>query len=66
MSWLQSPLPNRDAEDTLKELDKNKKMLEREVKVKKITINIDKKMCLPIRAIFKFDMKAKLEKKELL
>ena len=66
MNWLQSPLPSRDAEDTLKELDQKKKMLEREIKEKKITINIDRKMCLPIRAIFKFDMKVKFEKKVLL
>ena len=29
------------------------------------TINIDKNKCLPLRAIFKFDMKTKLDKKEL-
>ena len=50
----------------MKQLEDSKKMVERDVKVKKITINIDKNKCLPIRAIFKFDMKVKLEKKELL
>lgn len=46
-------------------MEANQKMLERDVKVKKITINIDKNKCLPLRAIFKFDMKTKLDKKEL-
>ena len=43
------------------EVESNQKMLEREVKVKKITVNIDKNKCLPLRAIFKFDMKTKLD-----
>ena len=47
------------------EVESNQKMLEREVKVKKITVNIDKSKCLPLRAIFKFDMKTKLNSKEL-
>jgi hypothetical protein len=55
----------RAAEDALAEIDEKKKMLEREVKVKKITVNIDKNKCLPLRATFKFDMKTKMEKKEL-
>jgi hypothetical protein len=55
----------RAAEDALAEIDEKKKMLEREVKVKKITVNIDKNKCLPLRATFKFDMKTKIEKQEL-
>ena len=46
-------------------MEANQKMLERDVKVKKITLNIDKNKCLPLRAFFKFDMKTKLDKKEL-
>ena len=40
-------------------MEANQKVLERDVKVKKITLNIDKNKCLPLRAIFKFDMKTK-------
>ena len=57
--------PSRSAEEALVEVESNQKMLEREVKVKKITVNIDKNKCLPLRAIFKFDMKTKLDSKEL-
>ena len=55
----------KEAEEALTRIEANKKALERDVKIKKITTNIDKNKCLPMRAIFKFDMKTKLQKQEL-
>ena len=46
----------KESEEALKFLEEDKATLERDIKVKKITINIDKNKCLPLRAIFKFDM----------
>ena len=54
-----------ETEETLKHLDEDRAMLVRDIKVKKITLNIDKNKCLPLRAIFKFDMETKLMKKKL-
>ena len=54
-----------ETEDALKNLEEDKVMLERDIKVKKITLNIDKNKCLPLRAIFKFDMTTKVTKKKL-
>ena len=53
----------KESEEALKNLEEDKLMLERDIKIKKITMNIDKNKCLPLRAIFKFDMNTKLQKK---
>ena len=55
----------KETEETLKHLEEDKTMLERDIKVKKITLNIDKNKCMPLRAIFKFDMDTKVTKKKL-
>ena len=52
-----------ESENALKLLDEDKAALERDIKVKKVTLNIDKNKCLPLRAIFKFDMNTKVTKK---
>lgn len=49
----------QESEEALKCLEEDKAELERDIKVKKITLNIDKNKCLPLRAIFKFDMTSK-------
>ena len=49
----------QESEEALKHLEEDKAELERDIKVKKITLNIDKNKCLPLRAIFKFDMASK-------
>ena len=51
------------SENALKLLEEDKAALERDIKVKKVTLNIDKNKCLPLRAIFKFDMNTKVTKK---
>lgn len=53
----------KESENALKLLDEDKAALERDIKVKKVTLNIDKNKCLPLRAIFKFDMNTKVTKK---
>ena len=55
----------KESEEALNRLEEDKIMLDRDIKVKKITLNIDKTKCLPLRAIFKFDMEAKVVKKKL-
>ena len=55
----------KETEETLKNLEEDKVMLDRDIKVKKITLNIDKNKCMPLRAIFKFDMETKVVKKKL-
>ena len=53
----------KESENALKLLEEDKAALERDIKVKKVTLNIDKNKCLPLRAIFKFDMNTKVTKK---
>ena len=53
----------KESENALKLLEEDKAALERDIKVKKVTLNIDKNKCLPLRAIFKFDMNTKVNKK---
>ena len=53
----------KESEDALKSLEDDKADLERDIKVKKVTVNIDKNKCLPLRAIFKFDLNTKVGKK---
>ena len=55
----------KETEDSLMNLNDDKIMLDRDIKVKKITLNIDKNKCMPLRAIFKFDMTTKVNKKKL-
>ena len=54
-----------ETEEVLKHLEEDKGVLDRDIKVKKITLNIDKNKCMPLRAIFKFDMDTKVQKKKL-
>lgn len=53
----------KETEDIIDNLDTVRASLERDVRVKKITLNIDKNKCLPLRAIFKFDISSKINKK---
>ena len=53
----------KETEDIIINLDAVRASLERDVRVKKITLNIDKNKCLPLRAIFKFDISSKINKK---
>ena len=53
----------KETEDIINNLDSVRADLERDVRVKKISLNIDKKKCLPLRAIFKFDISSKISKK---
>ena len=53
----------KETEDIINNLDMVRASLERDVRVKKISLNIDKNKCLPLRAIFKFDISAKINKK---
>ena len=53
----------RETEDIITNLDTVRASLERDVRVKKITLNIDKNKCLPLRAIFKFDISSKINTK---
>ena len=53
----------KETEDIIKNLDTVRASLERDVRVKKISLNIDKNKCLPLRAIFKFDVSSKIYKK---
>ena len=53
----------RETEDIITNLDMVRASLERDVRVKKITLNIDKNKCLPLRAIFKFDISSKINTK---
>ena len=53
----------RETEDIITTLDMVRASLERDVRVKKITLNIDKNKCLPLRAIFKFDISSKINTK---
>ena len=53
----------RETEEVVTNLESNKAALEREQKVKKVTLNIDKNKCLPLRAIFKFDISSKTFRK---
>ena len=53
----------KETEEIIINLDAVRASLERDVRVKKITLNIDKNKCLPLRAIFKFDISSKINKK---
>ena len=53
----------KETEDIIINLDAVRASLERDVRVKKITLNIDKNKCLPLRAIFKFDISSKINTK---
>ena len=53
----------RETEEIVSNLERNKAALERDIKVKKVTQNIDKNKCLPLRAIFKFDISSKTSRK---
>ena len=53
----------KETEDIINNLDTVRASLERDVRVKKISLNIDKNKCLPLRAIFKFDVSSKIYKK---
>ena len=53
----------KETEDIITNLESVRASLERDVRVKKITLNIDKNKCLPLRAIFKFDISSKISKK---
>ena len=50
----------KESEEALKNLEEDKAVLERDIRVKKITLNIDKNKCMPLRAIFKFDINKKV------
>ena len=54
-----------ETEEILKNLEEDKAALDRNIKLKKVTLNIDKKKCLPLRAIFKFDMTSEISKTKL-
>ena len=53
----------KESEEALKHLEEDKAELERDIKVKKVTLNIDKNKCLPLRAIFKFEMNSRTGRK---
>ena len=53
----------KETEEIINNLDTVRGSLERDVRVKKISLNIDKNKCLPLRAIFKFDVSSKIYKK---
>ena len=53
----------KETEDIIINLEAVRASLERDVRVKKITLNIDKNKCLPLRAIFKFDISSKINTK---
>ena len=53
----------KETEEIIRSLEETAATLERDVKVKKLTLNIDKNKCLPLRAIFKFDISSKSNRK---
>lgn len=52
-------MKTKETEEMITNLEENKARLERDLRVKKVTLNIDKSKCLPLRAIFKFDISSK-------